>query len=284
MTYSAEISRDHPACILFIIDQSGSMAEARTSGRSKSEFVADALNKAIYTLVTNCTKSDGVRNYFDVGVIGYGANGAQAGFGGALGGKVLHPITLLADTPLRVEDRIKKEDDGAGGIFERRVRFPIWFEAVHGGGTPMRAALIKTAEVLVGWCDSHSSSYPPTVIHLTDGASTDGDPSDVAEAIKQISTNDGTCLLFNVHTSVRAGHPITFPASNSALPDDFARMLFASSSQLPPHVAKLAADKGYKVSSESKGFIFNAGPEEIVNFFDIGTRPRLAAGQDRELL
>ena len=252
------------------------MGDVMTSGRSKSEFVADALNKAIYTLVTNCTKSDGVRSYFEVGVIGYGANGAHPGFGGALAGKILHSITFLADSPLRLEDRIKKEDDGAGGIFERRVRFPVWFEAVHAGGTPMRAALVKAAEVLVGWCDAHSASYPPTVIHLTDGESTDGDPSDVAEAIKQIATDDGSCLLFNIHTSVRAGHPITFPASDTSLPDNFARMLFASSSLLPPHVAKLAADKEYKVSAESRGFIFNAGPEEIVNFFDIGTRPRLS--------
>jgi hypothetical protein len=274
MTYSAEISRDHPACILFLIDQSGSMAEAMTSGRSKSQFVADALNKAIYTLVTNCTKSDGVRSYFDVGVIGYNANGPQAGFGGALAGKVLYPITVLADAPLRVEDRIKKEDDGAGGIFERRVRFPVWFEAVNAGGTPMRAALIKAAEVLVDWCNGHPASYPPTVIHLTDGGSTDGDPSDVATAIKQIATNDGTCLLFNIHTSVTGGHPIAFPASDAALPDDFARMLFDNSSVLPPHVAKFAAEK-YAISAGSKGFAFNAGPEEIVNFFDIGTRPRL---------
>ena len=47
------------------------------------------------------------------------------------------------------------------------------------------------------------------------------------------------------------------------------------SSPLPGHVAKLAADKGYKVSQGARGFIFNADPRDIVNFFDIGTRPRL---------
>jgi hypothetical protein len=40
MAYSAEISRDHPTCILFIIDQSGSMSDAMTSsGRSKVHLV-----------------------------------------------------------------------------------------------------------------------------------------------------------------------------------------------------------------------------------------------------
>jgi hypothetical protein len=96
----------------------------------------------------------------------------------------------------------------------------------------------------------------------------------VATAIKQIATNDVTFLLFNIHTSVSAGHPISFPASDAALPDSLAKMLYDSSSVLPPHVAKFAAEK-YAISAGSKGFVFNAGPEEIVNFFDIGTRPRL---------
>jgi hypothetical protein len=67
MAYSAEISRDNPTCILFVIDQSGSMDERMATGKPKADFVADVLNKTIYTLVTNCTKADGVRNYFDIG-------------------------------------------------------------------------------------------------------------------------------------------------------------------------------------------------------------------------
>jgi hypothetical protein len=244
---------------------------------TKAEFVADVLNKTLYTLVTNCTKSDGVRNYFDIGVIGYGDRGPIPALGGALAGGIIHSIGAIAESPLRVEDRVKKEDDGAGGILERRVKFPVWFDAINSGGTPMRAALITAAEVLVAWCDSHPLSYPPTVIHLTDGESTDGDPSDLAAAIQEISTEDGPCLLFNIHASRKSGDAISFPASVAGLTDPLAQMLFGISSQLPPHVARSAIDKGYSISSGARGFIYRAGPEEIVNFFDIGTRPRLTA-------
>jgi hypothetical protein len=79
MAYSAEISRDNPTNFLFVIDQSGSMDEQMPTGKSKAAFVADVLNKTIYTLVTNCTKADGVRNYFDVGVIVYGGSGVGPG-------------------------------------------------------------------------------------------------------------------------------------------------------------------------------------------------------------
>src|SRR2546425_12428091 len=93
MPYQAEISRDNPTCFLFVIDQSGSMDERTESGRSKAQFVADVLNKTLYTLVTNCSKADGIRNYFDVGVIAYGGSEVGTGFGGALSGNIIHPIS-----------------------------------------------------------------------------------------------------------------------------------------------------------------------------------------------
>jgi hypothetical protein len=277
MTYSAEISRDNPTAILFVIDQSGSMDEMMSTGKSKAAFVADVLNKTIYTLVTNCTKADGVRNYFDVGVVGYGGQGVGPGLGGALAGTVIHPITTVANTPLRVEDRTKVEDDGAGGTFERRIKFPVWFDPTSSGGTPMRAGLTKTAEAIAGWCDAHPNCYPPTIIHVTDGASTDGDPESVAAALRQISTGDGECLLFNIHVSTLEGEAIRFPATEPAVSDGYARLLFGMSSVLPSHVAKLAAGKGYRITERARGFMFNADPKDIANFFDIGTRPRLTA-------
>ena len=103
MSYSAEISRDNPTCILFVVDQSYSMTEQMATGKPKSEFVADALNKTIYTLITNCTKADGVRDYFEVGVIGYGDRGTRPGLSGALANDPISAISKIGDHPLRVE-------------------------------------------------------------------------------------------------------------------------------------------------------------------------------------
>ena len=277
MAYSAEISRDNPTCILFVIDQSGSMDEKMATSKSKATFVADVLNKTIYTLVTNCTKSDGVRNYFDIGVIGYGGDGVGQGIGGKLSSQIINPITDVANSPLRVEDRTQLQDNGAGGVLERRIKFPVWFDPTSSGGTPMCGGLTKAAEAIVAWADAHPNSYPPTILHVTDGASTDGDPETIASALKQISTHDGECLVFNIHVSTEQGETIQFPSSDSALPDTYAKLLFRMSSVLPLHVSKLAIDKGYKLNEGARGFMFNADPKDIANFFDIGTRPRLTA-------
>ena len=74
MPYVAEISRTSPTCILFLIDQSSSMAGpfGGAPGKSKADGVADAVNRLLQNLALKCAKSDGIRDYFHVGVIGYG--------------------------------------------------------------------------------------------------------------------------------------------------------------------------------------------------------------------
>lgn len=271
MPYTAEISRNQPTAFLFLVDQSGSMSDRLSSGRTKSQFVADALNRTLMTLVTRCARAEGTRDYFDVGVIGYGASVGNA-FTGSLGQEVLNPISRIEANPLRIEDRKRKVDDGTGGIIEQTVKFPVWFEAVANAGTPMRAALTKAAEDLVTWCDAHPGSYPPTILHITDGESTDGDPEELAQHLREVGTEDGSIILLNIHVSASGAPPIKFPSSEQGLPDSYSKMLFRMSSSLPPHLLMCAQEKGYSVSQDSRGFIFNAEVPEIVDFFDIGTR------------
>jgi hypothetical protein len=268
--YTAEISRTNPSAFLFVIDQSGSMDERMETEQTKAQFVADVLNKTLYQLVIRCTKAEGVRNYFDVGVIAYGAN-VGSGFSGALAGKTLHPLSEIEANPLRIEDRVKRVPDGAGGLVEQSTKFPVWFDPLSSGGTPMTAAMRSVAEALVEWCDSHPACYPPTIIHVTDGASTDGDPSHIANAVRQIATNDGECLLFNLHISTSGSDKVVFPSSDAGL-DEFGRLLFGMSSPFPPHLIGMAREKEYTVSEESRFFGYKAGYEAIVDFFDIGTR------------
>jgi hypothetical protein len=224
MAYAGEISRDHPTCFLFVIDQSGSMDEKMGTGRSKADFVADVLSKTLSTLVINCTKADGVRSYFDIGVIAYGGAGVTTGFGRPLASSLTQPIGKIAEHPLRIQERAKKTDDCAGGIIEQKVKFPVWFDATSSGGTPMCAALTKAAETAVEWCDSHPMSYPPTILHVTDGQSTDGNPEHIADGLRQISTQDGACLLFNLHVTTSEGREILFPNAEQVLSDEYSRM------------------------------------------------------------
>jgi len=149
--YTAEISRGNPTCFIFLIDQSGSMEDpfGGDPTGSKARAVADAINRLLQNLVLRCAKAEGVRDYFHVGVIGYGVKVGPA-FGGELSGMDLVPISTIGDQPLTIEERIQKVPDGAGGLIEQDIKFPIWFEPVAKGPTPMKQALKKAESILMG--------------------------------------------------------------------------------------------------------------------------------------
>lgn len=273
MAFQAPIQRSNPTAFLFILDQSGSMGDRMAaSEKTKAQFVADVLNRTLMDLVTKCTKADGVRDYFEIGVIGYGVNSAQNGLHGPLSAQVLNPISVIEANPLRIENRKRKVDDGAGGIIEQTVKFPVWYEPTSNGGTPMCEAIKRAGEELAAWCDAHPDCYPPTVLHVTDGESTDGDPEQLADSLRQFSTSDGNVLMLNLHVSATAGNQIVFPSSETGLPDQYAQLLFRMSSQLPAHLLGAVQEIGHKVTAEARGYVFNAEAAGIVDFFDIGTR------------
>jgi hypothetical protein len=271
MPYAAAITRKTPTLFLFVIDLSGSMDERMEDGQTKSQFVADVLNKTLYQLIIRCTRADGVRDYFHVGVLGYGGEAVGTGFGGELANQAVHPLSAVEKNPLRIDQRAKKVPDGAGGVIEQTVKMPVWFDPRNAGGTPMCAAMAKAAEILAAWCDSHRECFPPTMIHVTDGQSTDGSPERFAEEMKRITTDDGPCPLFNLHIST-FGQPILFPSAESGLPDDHAKTLFRMSSLVPPQLQDMARKRGYSVGTESRFFGYQGGVEQIVDFFDIGTQ------------
>ena len=274
--YSAEISRKNPGCFIFLLDQSASMEDpfGGSSDRRKADELTTIINKLIHNLSIRCAKGDSIYDYFHVAVIGYGQDTVvKSAFNGPLSGKDLIPISELANNPLRIEDRVKKSDDGAGGLVEETVKFPLWFEAKHAGGTPMSSAFKMAADVVQRWVAEHSKGFAPIVINITDGESTDGDPLEEAKALCSLGTDDGATLLLNIHLSSSAGTPIELPASDEGLPDKFAKQLYDMSSTLTPFMISRAKELGMPAGDGARGFVFNAQPVQVIQFLDIGTRP-----------
>jgi len=242
------------------------------AGKRKADGVADAINRLLQNLVIKCSHGEDIYYRFDVGFLSYGANVGPA-LGGALAGRELVPISEIGVNTLRIEERTKKVDDGAGGLVDQNVKFPIWFDPVANGGTPMCGALERAKQMLQEWVGKHPDSFPPIVINITDGEATDGDPAPYGEAIQQLATNDGNVLLFNCHISSTAASPVVFPDSDAGLPDEYARLLFGMSSVLPAAIREAAQSEEFTVGEQARGFAFNADLVELIRFLDIGTRP-----------
>jgi hypothetical protein len=270
--YSAEISRANPTCFLFLVDQSASMNES-AGGEGvarKADLLADALNRVLHELVIKCGKDDGVRDFFHVGAIGYGARIGSA-WAGSIAGRDLVPISELSAAPARTEQRRKKVPDGAGGLVEQLVSFPVWIDPVADGPTPMCSALGHAGMLLDGFLEQYRSCFPPVVLNITDGEPTDGDPLPLAEALTRRHSTDGNVLLFNLHITADPAPPISFP-STAALLGDAANRLFAMSSKLPVRLHPAAREYGFAVTDSTRGFVYNADVVKVVQFLDIGTR------------
>lgn len=284
MPYSVEISREQPTAFLFLLDQSASMQDpfggAEQKGDaapSKARVLADTVNQLLQNLVLRCAKEDGVRDYFHVGVIGYGervqrliqpTDTYETGTG-------LVPISHIADRPRRMEQRVEEVSDGDGGTVEGRVKVPVWFDPQAKNGTPMCQALDLAAQAVRDWIDRHPDSFPPVVLNVTDGEATDGEPLRYAQQLREFATDDGEVLLFNVHLSESEEPPVELPADRAELPaeDEYAETLFEMSSHLPFSMRSAAEQEGYRVSLDTRGFVFNADPTALVAFLEIGTRP-----------
>jgi hypothetical protein len=273
MPYTAELSRANPTCFIFLIDQSSSMAEpfGAQPEKPKAEGVADGINRLLQNLVLKCAKGDGIRDYFHVGVIGYGARVGWA-LGGQLAGQKLVPISVIANHPLKVEQRTRKVDDGAGGLVEQKFKFPVWFEAVAGGRTPMCQAVSEATQAVSEFIGTYPNSFPPLVINISDGKPTDGHPELPASKLRNLTTSDGNVLLFNAHLSSTPARPIEFPSGEAELPVPEAKILYRISSVLPPKLRQAARNEGFRVDDNTRGFVFNADLVSVIRFLDIGTR------------
>jgi hypothetical protein len=274
MPYSAQISRTNPACLLFLVDQSKSMEEPIVGGlpsQTKASMVADAVNRLLQNVVLRSAKADGVRDYFRIGVIGYGKE-VKAGLGGTIPFDVLIPVSRVGDHPLRVETRTKPVRDASGAMVEQKVRFPVWFDAVANGQTPMCEALAAAVLAVKGFVDQFPAAYPPIVLNLTDGMPSDGDPRENARRVQNLATADGAALLFNLLISRQPVPPEYFPASEQGFPDTVSKLLFRMSSVLPPNLWEAAKAEGHDVQPRARGVVINADPTAIVRFLDIGTR------------
>ena len=271
--YSAEISRSNPTCFLFLVDQSSSMDDpfGGQSGKTKSQGVSDAINRLLQTLVFRCAKGDVILDRYYIGVIGYGDQ-VGPGFGGSLAGEGLVAVSKIGNGPLRLETRTKRVDDGAGGLVEQTVRFPVWFEPKAKGGTPMCQALGLAARTISAFVKQVPACFPPIVVNITDGEATDGDPRTPASDVQEVASRDGRALLFNVHISSRNEKPVQFPSGEDVLPDNYARLLFRMSSPLPPQMLSQAQAMDPRIAIGARGFVFNADLVSVVQFLDIGTR------------
>ena len=273
MPYSAEISRANPACILFLLDQSGSMNEPFALPGDppipKAKGVADAINRLIAELILTCMEGELVLDRIHLGVVTYGGDQASL----PQGFPMLRALSEVAANPLRIETRTMEVYDGAGGTVRKETRFPLWFEPQASGATPMCHALAMARSLIEPWSASHPDSFPPVIFNITDGASTDGDPLPGMKSLQACGTQDGQALSINILLADGRGGATIFPTSAGNFPEGPLRSLVEGASVLPEVMRRRAASRHeIDIPEGARGVVLNAHLVDVVKLLDIGSR------------
>jgi len=260
-------------CAVILIDQSSSMSEEwGDEGTTKAQKVSQTVNRLLNETIIRATKGAEIRDYYYFSLIGYGPGSeASPAFDGALAGKWSVPVSDLHANGEFVPVNILVD----GESYELMEK--SWVSPVTDGNTPMAEAFGIAEKIVTGWIEQRPDTFPPIVINVTDGEWNTTDPAPVIKRIKQLRTQDGECLVFNVHISNNGGdQTLIFPCRED-LPDDedfdCARSLFELASELPVTMVQTARSLGMPVELGARAFCFNVdNPADLLKVLEIGTR------------
>jgi hypothetical protein len=288
--YRKSWSRHFRGLLIFLLDQSGSMQEpVQLGGKSytNGQVATTALNDLIHS-VTNNTSIDPetgqLKDSCDIIVMGYGDRVTTLlddGRGAPIS------ISKLAAKP-KGYNRVLVGRSIQGKIQQVEEMHPYWVEYTAGSRyTEMAKALQSAYQVIVNWLRAdpkHSLSFPPIIVNITDGEHNgEGDPAREAAKVRELYTHDGHALLFSCHLTSHGQQRIVFPKTQQIInaqianvdERDWAIQLFNMSSLIPRTMVRKARET-YSVGLEDgvRGFIYNAGPSDLVNFLRWGTQPK----------
>lgn len=283
MPYRRSVGSDHPGLFVFLLDCSGSMAapwpgDSASSGMIKAEFVANVFNKTVREFGAISLN----KRRCDIAVIGYDSSaGATSLWEGKLAGQDAVSIVDIVNNPIGTFEREEQKADPELGVITVKRKIDYWLKPTTGGSTPMGMGLAKARYIIEKWLtnEAHMNSFPPVVIHVTDGIPDSSERQlalDEAEKIKSLATSDGNVLIFTVHLPDGNGKTVLFPGTESDLPaaDASAKLLYTMSSMLPDEMMGNALEAGLPVSHGCRLMVLNAdamAAAKMIQFGSTGT-------------
>ena len=278
--YTQSITRNHRTAFILAIDCSGSMAESilfRGRRLTKAEAVAGITNDLLFELVERARRSDGIRDYYDIAVIGYSGDDEVRSL--LPDGEELVPVSALAAREMPVRTEVIEHRLPDGSIALREIPAPSWIEPQAAGQTPMCEALRRVRDIAAEWTAraANAESFPPVVFNITDGEATDCDDEElraVCNQIKALETADGNGLLINIHIAAGdAGRHVFFPEAHEAnYTNRYAALLYDCSSEMPAVFNEAIREaKGPGAVPPFRGMSYNASAAQLVTMLNIGS-------------
>ncbi len=279
--YEKSITRENRTAFVILIDQSGSMAEyidyeCRTI--SKAAAVAEVTNQILSELISRARRQEGVRDYYDIAVVGYSGEGVCSMLSEE--GKFFFSVEELSKMEVTTDYVTKDKLLPDGELICHQSTIERWIMPKAVGKTPMFEALNVVYDEVKGWCSDprNHNSFPPIIINITDGESSDGCSADIyniSQRIQKLSTADGGVLFLNAHiASSVASHSVIFPTTEQLKEYSHpkAQELSRASSVMPAIYDDMICEiKGVVGEHNFIGVSYNASIAELITILNIGT-------------
>jgi len=285
LSYAQRVTSSNPCAFVLLVDQSGSMSEEMEDNKgktlAKSEHLAMIVNRFLDEILNTCQKTDGVKNYFEIVIIGYGQLNEDDEsivticWEDKLKNNIWVTVDELKHGALRT-DVITKPNPNNVGPREIKEPLKIWIEPKAEGLTPMKEAISKCFDILEDWIRNHPNSFPPMVFNITDGQASDvedyNEIIDAAHKLTSAKTEDGNVLFFNCLISDNSQNLIDFPNLSDRKffeENEFELALFEASSFIPNNLIKLLP-KANQSDEDKKGLVLGS-IDSVIKFLNLGT-------------
>ncbi|MFR9602757.1 MAG: vWA domain-containing protein [Rikenellaceae bacterium] len=280
--YERSITREHRTAFVVMIDQSGSMAElVGYEGRmmTKAAAVAEATNLIIGELMERARRQDGIRDYYDIAVVGYSGQSVRPMLSSG-DDKPFISIEELSKREVKIHSRVEERLAPNGMTIPYTITTPMWVTPQAAGETPMYEGLNYAYEIVKDWCSrpANRDSFPPIIFNITDGESSDCSAEDlvkISRKIRSLSTSDGEVFMINIHiaSSSHKGSMMfpTFEEVEACSHRKAKELSYASSTMPSVYEDMICELKGVVGQRNFVGVSYNASITELITILNIGT-------------
>ena len=280
---SRVITHCNRCAILFIVDCSLSMKNLTrysNTEMTKMEVATIIVNHFIDELLARATRLSNVRNYYDIGVIGY--SGCEATSLLPDNNRILIDITRLSEYKPQPKAVYLNNRYPDGTI--KRVSFNLhpWIEPTASGASPMYDAMVLAKTVLKEWCNDprNNTSYPPLIFHITDSLCSDADIHDlnaILDEITDIGIHNDKTILFNVYLATLGEGDMKeeiYPREYTFATGDRDREFMYNISSSFPRELESHVSQFFEPDNEGpyRTVAFNMSPISMLSIINIGTQ------------
>lgn len=278
MNYSQIISQEHKALFIIAIDQSGSMQSPfhrHTITAKKCEIASSVASALIDELVMHSQQAHRLNDpcpYCDIAVLGYSQNEVYP---------LLHPGAVVL--PITALNRDATPHYTRAAVYINSQNHPEfvlesikeWVKPRTGGSTPITDTVNIISDIVNEWCSNSANqdSFPPIIFNITDSIDESeytGSLIERLELLKNIGTNDGRTLVFNICIDA---NPIEdrfyFPRLEDIPEAHPIYALARSSSTIPERFVPWAKIFNPEATTECRALCYNSAILQLIPLLNI---------------